>query len=190
MEFQSRNLSEAQGEHDALARWARAQTPSGSGLRWWETAAGGGSPLCVYALTAAAADPDLHAREAQAIENAYFPWIGALHSLLDHLVDRAQDVASGQRNLLDYYGDGERGQAGPERAAARIQMLAERAAEAARGLPRERRHEIVLAGMTGYYLSSGETSAPAAAPIAREVRKAIGGLVAPAMIVFWIRRLA
>ena len=33
--FQSLNLSESQGDHAALERWAHTATPSGSGLQWW-----------------------------------------------------------------------------------------------------------------------------------------------------------
>lgn len=183
VEFQSLNLSEAQGEHDAFARWAAGETPPEIALQWWETAAAGGSSLGVYALIAAAAEPNLDPREIAAIERAYFPWIGALHSLLDHLVDRSEDAASAQRNLLDYY-------ASPAEAVTRIQMLAERAAGAARALPRGRAHTIVLAGMSANYLSEPGASAPEAAPIARDIRAAIGGLVGPALLVFKARRLA
>jgi tetraprenyl-beta-curcumene synthase len=183
VQFQSLNLSVAQGRHDAFARWASGQAPPGADLEWWEAAAAGGSSLGVYALIAAAADPNLDPHEIGAIENAYFPWIGALHSLLDHLVDRAQDARTAQRNLLDYY-------ALPADAAARMQTLAQRAACAACGLPRARAHTVVLAGMTAYYLSDPGASAPDAAPIARDVRKAIGGLMTPALLVLKTRRLA
>ena len=91
------------GGYDALERWARAQTPVGSGLEWWETAASAGSSLCVYALIAAGAQRRLDAREITHIEQAYFPWIGALHSLLDNLVDVAEDHATGQHNLIGCY---------------------------------------------------------------------------------------
>jgi tetraprenyl-beta-curcumene synthase len=40
-----------------LAAWAETQTPPGSGLRWWETGAGGASSLTIFALIAAAAEP-------------------------------------------------------------------------------------------------------------------------------------
>jgi tetraprenyl-beta-curcumene synthase len=182
VQFQSLNLSVAQGAHDAFAHWASGEAPSEIDLEWWETAAAGGSSLGVYALIAAAADPIVDPREIAAIEDAYFPWIGALHSLLDHLVDRVQDARVAQRNLLDYY-------ASPAEAAARMQTLAQRAASAANGLPRARAHTVVLAGMTAYYLSDPGASAPAAAPIAHDVRRAIGGLVAPALVVFRARRL-
>jgi hypothetical protein len=125
----------------------------------------------------------LQAGEVEAIEHAYFPWIGGLHSLLDHLVDREQDAAVGERNLIDYYSS-------PQEAAVRMRTLAEQAAEAARALPRGRQHAIVLAGMAGYYLSDPEASAPEARPIARGVRHAIGGLMGPTLVVFKARRVA
>jgi len=102
VDFQALNLNENQGGHDALQSWAREETPAGSGLAWWETAAAAaGSSLSVHALMAAAADPHLHACDAREIDRAYFPWIGALHSLLDSLVDRIEDHERGQPSLLD-----------------------------------------------------------------------------------------
>jgi tetraprenyl-beta-curcumene synthase len=189
VEFQSLNLSKSQGSHDAFEQWARALTPAERSplpaemdLRWWETAGGGGSPLCVYALIAAAAEPAVPAGEVEAIEDAYFPWIGGLHSLLDHLVDRSYDAALGQRSLIDYYSS-------PQEAAVRMQALARRAMRVAQALPQGRRHAIVLIGMAGFYLSGPEASATEARPIARGVREAVGGLVAPTMMVFRVRRL-
>jgi tetraprenyl-beta-curcumene synthase len=184
VEFQSLNLAVDQGDHEELARWARTEAPLKTELEWWEAAAAGGSSLGVYALIAAASAAVVDAGEVQAIEDAYFPWIGALHSLLDHLVDRSQDAAIGQRNLIDYY-------ATPEQAAERMRALARRAAGAARALPQgDRRHTIVLAGMAANYLSDPGASAPEAAPIAQDIRAAIGGMVGPALVVFKARRLA
>jgi tetraprenyl-beta-curcumene synthase len=183
VEFQSLNLSETQGDHEAFERWARTETPPGTDLRWWETAAAGGSSLGVHALIAAAAELDLQPEEVQAIERAYFPWIGGLHSLLDHLVDRAQDLAASQRNLMDYY-------ASPQEAAMRMRTFAERAASSARALPRGRQHTIILAGMAGYYLSDPEAAAVGAREIARGVRNEVGGLLTPALWVFKGRQMA
>ena len=89
--FQSLNLGERQGSRRALERWGREQTPAGCGLSWWETAAAGGSSLGVHVLIGLAADPRLDPLEPAAVERAYFPWIGALHSLLDSVVDVAED---------------------------------------------------------------------------------------------------
>jgi tetraprenyl-beta-curcumene synthase len=179
--FQSLSLDDPGGGGDALERYARAQTPPGSGLRWWETAAAGGSSLGVYALVAAAADPVVDPREIAAIESAYFPWIGAFHSLLDGLVDEAEDAEIGQLSLFGCY-------ACAEEAATRMRSLAVQAVRRARGLPAGRRHALLVAAMAGYYLSAPEASAPGVLPVSRGVLETLGDLARPALLVFKIRR--
>jgi tetraprenyl-beta-curcumene synthase len=179
--YQSLNLNELQGDHAALARWAGAQTPSGTDLRWWETAASAGSALGVYVLIAAAANRLMRVEEAVAIEEAYFPWIGSLHLLLDSLVDRREDAASGQRSLLDYYSS-------PQEAAARLSLIASESLDRIRALPGGRHHLLLLAGMTSHYLSMPEASLPDVLLAARSVLSTIGGLAAPTMLVMGARR--
>jgi tetraprenyl-beta-curcumene synthase len=181
--FQSLNLTERQGGHDALERWASLQTPPGTGLRWWQSAAAAGSSLAVHALIAMAARPALHPRDMAAIDAAYFPWVCALHSLLDSLVDVDEDEREGQRNLLSYH-------ASPQQAAAAMELLAKRAAAAARGLADSPRHAVIVTAMAAYYLSSPEASAPAARAIAENVAGALGPLARPALALFRARRLA
>jgi tetraprenyl-beta-curcumene synthase len=149
VDFQARNLNESQGGHGALRGWAAAATPAGSELGWWETAAGAGSSLAVHALIATAASLDLDRAQAQAIDRSYFPWIGALHSLLDSLVDRAEDRAHGHRSLFDYY---------PSSAAAttRLDTLAARSLDALDDLPDPAAHQVILTAMCGHYLSAPE----------------------------------
>lgn len=179
--FQSLNLSEAQGDHTGLERWARNATPRGAGLQWWETAAAAGSSLGVHALIAAAADAGLEEREATLLEHAYFPWIGGLHSLLDNLIDKHEDEAAGHRSLVEYYG--------PERAAERMRWMAEQAKLLAEELPHSGRHTVVLAGMIGNYLSTPEAHSRQLAPVGQAVLATAGGLARPTMLVFALRRL-
>ncbi|MGA7704602.1 MAG: DUF2600 family protein, partial [Solirubrobacteraceae bacterium] len=179
--FQSLNLSETQGDHAALEQWARAATPEGAGLQWWETAAAAGSSLGVHALIAAAAEKGLNAHEAKLLEQAYFPWIGGLHSLLDNLIDKREDEAAGHRSLVEYYG--------PERAAERMRWMAEQAAALAGALPHSRRHTVVLAGMIGNYLATPEAHSAELAPVSQAVLATTGGLARPTMLVFELRRL-
>ena len=179
--FQSLNMSETQGDHAALERWAHAATPAGTDLRWWETAAAAGSSLGVHALIAAAAEEDLDAHEAALLERAYFPWIGGLHSLLDNLIDKREDEAAGHRSLVEYYG--------PERAAERMRWMAEQAGAVAAALPHSRRHTVVLAGMIGNYLSTPEAHSAELAPVSDAVLATTGGLARPTMLVFELRRL-
>jgi len=204
VEFQSCNTGELQGDLAALERWARAATPPGEDLRWWETAAAGGSSLCVYALIALAAEPDLDGswtgasprattnggaqedgsaaslQTVGAVQDIYFPWIGALHSLLDNLVDVAEDRATGQHNLIGLY-------ASPQEAATRMGQLAERSLCAARALPDARGHTLLLAAMASFYLSTPEAATPAALPLARAVLGALDGPADLAMLVFRAR---
>jgi tetraprenyl-beta-curcumene synthase len=179
--FQSLNLTERQGGHEALEQWAHRQAAEAPGLHWWQTAAAGGSSLAVHALIATAADPDVCQQDVQAIEAAYFPWICALHSLLDSLVDVAEDEHAGQRNLLSYH-------ASAEQAAFAMKILAQRATDAARDLPDELHHRVILIAMVSYYLSSPEASTPCARAVAGSVAGAVGPLLAPALGLFKARR--
>jgi tetraprenyl-beta-curcumene synthase len=179
--FQSLNLSEAQGDHAALEQWARAATPPGAGLQWWEIAAAAGSSLGVHALIAAAADAGLDPDDMAAFERAYFPWIGGLHSLLDNLIDKREDEAAGHRSLVEYYG--------PERAAQRMRWMADQAMLVAQELPHSRQHTVILAAMIGNYLSTPEAHSPQLEPVTQAVLATTGTLAGPTMLVFELRRL-
>lgn len=181
--YQSLNLSESQGGHDALQRWALNATPPGTGLRWWETAASAGSSLGVFALIAAAARPGLAHAETAAIADTYWPWVGALHSLLDSLVDQSEDTAAGRHSLLDYY-------ASPSEATRRLKLLASEAVRLTTTLPNGHQHAIVIAAMVGHYLSALEGSSPAAQLIADGVLETMGGLAKTTMLIFDARSCA
>jgi tetraprenyl-beta-curcumene synthase len=166
-----------------LAAWARAQTPPGSGLLWWETAAAGASSLLVFALVAAAASPSLTARETDALEHVYFPWAGALHVLLDSLVDQPADAQAGHRSLVDHY-------ASPEQLAERMGLIADATFRSTRTLPDGRAHGLILAAMASFYLVAPTAQLPAVAEATRRVVAAMGRLAAPALAVLRLRRAA
>jgi tetraprenyl-beta-curcumene synthase len=179
--FQSLSLGRA-GE---LESWAESQDlgPINTGFAWWEVAAAAGSSLAVHALLAAAALPELTAQDAATIEAAYFPCIGALHSLLDSLVDEQEDAATGQLRLIRCYPS--RGQA-----AAGLQHLAARALFAARRLPGGADHALLVTAMACSYLAAPEASSSGADDVTRQVRASLGPLVRPMLLVFKLRRLA
>lgn len=179
--YQSLNLAQSAGGLRALAQWARAQTPAGCGLRWWEIAASAGSSLGVFALLSSASERDVQEGEAEALERVYFPWIGSLHSLLDSLIDAAEDLQEGQPNLISHYQD-------EVEAAARVSGIASEASRRAAGLAHRQRHRVILAGMASYYLSAQQARLPEAAPVADAVLDAVGGLSVLAMAVFRVRR--
>jgi tetraprenyl-beta-curcumene synthase len=176
VDFQSLGL----GERAALERWARALTPAGSELRWWETAAAAGSSLAVHALIALAAGPAPPPADLQAIDRAYSGSIGALHSLLDSLVDEAEDAATGQLSLIGFYRS-------HEDAAGRMRSLATQALNEARGLPNPAHHTVLTVAMVCHYLSDSAAFSTGARTVARGVREALGGLAWPALLVFRAR---
>ncbi|HLL91543.1 MAG TPA: DUF2600 family protein [Solirubrobacteraceae bacterium] len=181
--YQSLNHDGRGEAHHALARWASTLTPSSTGLQWWETAAGAASSLTVLALIAAAAEPVLSTAETDAMESAYFPWIGALHVLLDSLIDRAADAQTGQHSLVDHY-------ASVEEAAARLSAIAARALQATEAVPESVQHTVILAAMTSFYLSAPCASAPDACLVARQVLETMGTVAKPTMVVLRARRAA
>jgi tetraprenyl-beta-curcumene synthase len=183
VEFQSLSLGRGPREREALVRWACAETPPNAGLQWWEIASARGTSLGVHALIAAAADRGLRAGDVASIGDAYLLWAGSLHSLLDSLVDEAEDAADGQFSFVGCYAD-------REDAAARMGWLAARSARALRELPHGRRHAVMLAGMIASYLSLPEASTPDAREISRSVLEGAGGMVGAALLVFRARRLA
>ena len=174
--FQSLN----RGDHAELERWARAVTPAHSGLRWWETAACAGSSLGVHATIAAAGSPIVEVPPLDSLERAYSPWIGALHSLLDQLIDIAEDASTGQPNLIACYSS-------VEEAAERMAWLASRALESARGLDPPARHELIVAAMASFYLATPEAFAGEAAVVSGALLSEFGGLVSPGLAVFRVR---
>lgn len=167
----------------ALERWANEDGQAPEGLHWWETAAAAGSSLAVYALVAAAADPSLDGERVAAIQAAYFPWIGSLHSLLDSLVDEEEDQAGGHLSLLGCYST--RGEA-----VLRMRMLSARSLAATRALPDAQCHRILISAMACNYLSAAEVSQPHVAVVTEGVRGELGSLSRVMLGIFQARDLA
>ncbi len=181
--YQAFSHGDADGSRELFERWARGLSPALDGdLRWWEAAAAAGSTLGLLVMMGVAAEPRLSAAELDAVEDAYYPWVGALHSLLDSLVDRGEDRAMGIPGLIDLY-------ASPADAGERMQAIAHEALERTAGLPRGRRHTLIVTAMTCFYLcdlrGAGATYAPVIAPA---LRAELGALAQPNMAVLRLRR--
>jgi tetraprenyl-beta-curcumene synthase len=142
--YQSFNHGDALGSYAGFERWASTLAGEDE-LSWWELGGGAGSTMTVYALMAAASDRRLGSEAASAIESAYFPWIGALHSLLDSLADEDEDALEGERGLVGCY-------ASSEQAAERICAIASEALTRACALPYGCRHLLLVHAMMGFYL--------------------------------------
>lgn len=165
-------------DYPALMRWAGRQ-PAGTTLKWWEIGAACGSSLAVFAHIAAASDPDLTHCEVDAIDTLYWPWAEALHILLDSLIDRAEDRATEQPNLLDHYSS-------HDEMTERLGLLASETAERAREVPPH--HRLILAGMVALYLSDEQAWTAFARPATERILAATGALAKPAMLLLRARR--
>ncbi len=145
----------ARGGIAGLERWARREA-SGTSLGWREYLAGAGaSVLAVHALIAAAADARTTHRDAEAIDAVYLS-IGAL-TMLDSLLDREEDIATGQLGYVQYYDD-------PELMARARGRRARRGAGRAR-CPTARTTSMTLAGVVAYYTSAPAASRRVARPV-------------------------
>lgn len=163
---QRRTHAAALGETKGLRGWAES-LESAADYRWWEMAAGASSSVAAHALIAAAADPDTSTETAALIDAAYHPPIGALTVFLDDLIDRDEDRAAGEHNYLGYY-------EGSEAAADRLALIASRAEALTDRLPYPARHQAILAGVAGYYLSALAAETPYASPIRARLLEALG----------------
>jgi tetraprenyl-beta-curcumene synthase len=142
-----------------LETWA-ARLAQQTDFTWWEAAAGASSSVAVHALLATAADARASLADAERIDAAYCFGIGSLTVLLDNLVDRETDAAEGTHNYLNYYSC-------LAAAASRLASIACGAGADLRLLPRRRAHELIAAGVLGFYLSAPEAHTAYARPIKR-----------------------
>ncbi len=181
--YQCLNHERPGSSYHAFACWARKETLPGSGLRWWETGAAAGSSLSVFALISAAARPTLHTAHVAALDGAYFPWIGSLHTLLDSLIDEPEDAITDQHCLTALY-------ASNEDAASRLKTLAVRAIEHAQALPDGEHHMMMLAAMVSFYLASAQGNDPRVKLAGEAVLAVFGNCAAPAMLVLRARHIA
>jgi tetraprenyl-beta-curcumene synthase len=163
-----------QDRWSALAAWSEVQAPPGSRLRWWETAAGGASSLTVFALIAAAAEPRASTEGAAEIEQVYFPWIGALHLLLDSLIDQRSDMQADRNSLVEHY-------VSPRELADRLNAIAIEALHLAKTLPRGSEHALIFAAMVSFYLAQPQASFADAAPARAALLATLGERGALAM---------
>ena len=185
--YQSVNHGDAAETHDAFDRWAVAETKRYSARRetprlyWWEIGAAGGSSLPTLALIGAAADKRTDMAHAAAIEHAYHPWIAAVNSLLDSLIDQDEDQGPGQHRLLDYY-------ASVEHAGHRLGLIGSHALLRAQELKPRHAHPLILAAMTSLYLSSTQAQAPHLLILRRRLRRCAGPFEPKTMLVMRVRR--
>jgi tetraprenyl-beta-curcumene synthase len=127
------------GWHQQHADWA-------PGLSWWEFSAAAGSTLGLFALLNMALDPAPDAQAVDRVLRLYFPWVGALHILLDYYVDQEEDLAGGDLNFVTYY-------ASPQDAVQGMQRIFQETLKRSRQLLDGGFHRYIAKGLLGFYLA-------------------------------------
>ena len=169
------------GTIDELELWA-AREAADTALGWPEYLAGAAaSVLAVHALIAAAADARTTPREAAELDAAYLA-IGAV-TMLDSLIDRDADIATGQLLYASFYES-------PEAMASALLSAAGEATRQARPLPRAAHHAMTLVGVVAYYASAPAAKSAFAEPVMARLRRELRPLITPTLALLRAWRLA
>jgi tetraprenyl-beta-curcumene synthase len=148
-------------------------------IKWWEIVAAGSSSLAIGALIAAASDPITSPEDVALIEAAYFPWVTALSTLLDSLIDVGSDEIVS--NHLNRY-------ASQAEATEHLAAIATRSLQLTSNLPQAELHKLILAGLGGYYLAQPQAWLLGWDRSAKGVLDALGEFARPALGVHCLRQ--
>jgi tetraprenyl-beta-curcumene synthase len=151
-----------------LTRWAAPLAAQYPVISIWEFCAAAGSTLGEFLLFAAAKRPGLAASEADALLDAYFPWVCGLHILLDYFIDAEEDRQGGDFNFTGYYRD-----AGE--CAGRLSLFVGQTLLKCSTLRFALFHETVLRGLLAMYLSDRKARSGLNRRISRKLIRCGGG---------------
>lgn len=180
-EAQSLNHAGLGGDHAALTAWARRRVGAQHDLSWFEFAAGAGSPLGVFALLAAASHSGAAPEDVKATASAYFPWVAALHWLMESLVDRVDDARTSNHSYVGRYSS-------IAETSARLAEIARRSTGDLARLPRPSHHLLLLAGMVASNLTHDDAGYGPGRDAEESVRAAIGPTLWPFLVMLRMRR--
>lgn len=166
-ELQTYKHLDSEVRQQKMLAWINVHLPSYPGITPWEFAAATGSTLGMFMLCAAAYNPNLTAKEAKQIGQAYFPWINGLHILLDYFIDEAEDQQGGDLNFVSYY-------ANNQEMLARLTLFVHQARAQASSLPETAFARTVVDGLLAMYLSDPKTEPPAQCTIRDSLLRSAG----------------
>ena len=161
-----KHLSPETRETKMLA-WTSKHLAQYPALTAWEFAAATGSTLPIFCLYAAAHDPDLTEHTVDALVTGYFPWICALHILLDYLIDLTEDRDMGQLNFVEYYRD-------TSETVEHLQHILQECLSLAQRLPHPQFHIRVIRGLLAMYLSDQKVQHSEVMPLAEKLLRTAG----------------
>jgi tetraprenyl-beta-curcumene synthase len=166
-----------------LQKWAGREGAT-MGLDWLDYFAGGTSSVIgLHALVAAAAAPRMSAEEASRIDETYLR-MGAIVTMLDSLVDRELDLASGAGEGFSRYC--------PDRdELAKMLSRAARETVAHAVQTRESAHHVMtLAGVSAFYSSEPGARGQATRELATHLHRELRPLIYPTLAVMCAARWA
>ncbi len=166
-----------------LKLWA-TNNAVGTGLQWREFLAGAlSSGLALHALIAAAADPRTSREQALATDEIYLS-ICALTTLLDGLIDYAQDIhTTGHPGYIRYYEN-------HDALAQGVKNVIHRATISARKTPNGAHHLMTLVGVVAYYASAPTASSDFARTLTEQIRQELRPLITPTLAIMRVWRIA
>ena len=166
----------------ALQAWVSSEYPGTHEVAWFELAAAAGANLAIYALFALAAEEGCDPDRVEDTYRAYFPWTGALATMLDGFVDQFDDVRDGQHCYVAYYQP-------PDDATKQISRLVRRSLSETHSLEDSERHTLVAASMVAMYLSRDSARTSSLSTASRQLAQAGGSLTCALLPVLRLWRI-
>jgi tetraprenyl-beta-curcumene synthase len=167
----------------ALKDWVTREYPGTHEVAWFEVAAAAGANLAIYALFALAAEAHCSPDRIEDIYRAYFPWTGALATMLDAFVDQFDDARRREHCYVVYYQS-------PHDAAVQISRLVQRCLSETHSLENSERHTLVASAMVAMYLSRDSARMSALCTTSQQLAKAGGSLTCALLPVLRLWRVA
>lgn len=159
-----------------MLNWLNPLVSRYPGLSPWELAAATGSTLGTFCLFALGFNPHLNAEEVKKVQEAYFPWVGGLHILLDYFIDLEEDRATCQLNFVGYYSSKEKQQEG-------LQRFVETSLHQVDKLKYPGFHRAIIQGLLAMYLSDPKGKSKECSEVTGEL---IGTGGMSVRILYWI----
>ncbi|MFD0952781.1 tetraprenyl-beta-curcumene synthase family protein [Virgibacillus natechei] len=128
-----------------LTNWYDRHTEESPGLSWYEFSAAAGSTLGVFCMVSYTMNGKMTADLAEKIYQSYFPYMQALHILLDYYIDQHEDMVEADLNFCSYYPD-------QDVMKERLTYFIGQVNKHVQVLPNQSFHEMIHQGLVGLYL--------------------------------------
>jgi tetraprenyl-beta-curcumene synthase len=167
----------------ALRKWVTYEYCDTHEVEWFELAAAAGANLAIYAMFVLAAEARCSPERVENTYRAYFPWTGAVATMLDGFVDQFDDALDGDHCYVAYYQS-------PDAATKQISRLVGRCISETHSLADSERHTLVAASMVAMYLSRDSARASPLSEPSQQIAEAGGSLTCALLPVLRIWRVA